>query len=156
MCVVHETPSVSNVQHFLLSVCGLLMPSAAQKSYFAIRAFNVELASIKDGHHLRARRADDTPASLALQMRMQWWRDALDEIYHRTVPVSRKTNDLSVSCWHNPVVRALFVANQQSNLTRRFLERLIDAREADLHLNQFNTMEDVVAYAEKVYRVSCI
>jgi hypothetical protein len=36
--------------YFISLVCGLLMPAHARKSYFAVRAFNVEIASIKDGH----------------------------------------------------------------------------------------------------------
>ena len=142
------------------TVYGLLVPSAAKQSYFAIRALNVELASVKDSHNLRRAGQTveysqqsgtiNTPTSLALQMRMQWWRDALDEIYQtpkqHASPLGRS---LSISCWHSPVVRALHVAHQQSNLTRRFLERLIDAREADLDLNQYSTMEDSIAYAEE-------
>lgn len=38
-------------------LCGLLMPSAsARDAYFAIRAFNVEVASVKDGGGLGRRR----------------------------------------------------------------------------------------------------
>ena len=137
------------------------MPSAARQSYFAIRALNVELASIKDGHNLRrsgqpveyySQQSEtvDSPTSLGLRMRMQWWRDALDEIYlvpkqQHTSPLGRS---LSISCWQSPIVRSLHVAHQRSKLTRRFLERLIDARETDLDLNQYGTMEEAAAYAE--------
>ena len=33
-------------------LCGLLMPSSSQEAYFALRAFNVEIASIKDASQL--------------------------------------------------------------------------------------------------------
>jgi NADH dehydrogenase [ubiquinone] 1 alpha subcomplex assembly factor 6 len=141
------------------------MPSAAQKAYFAIRAFNVELASIKDGSNLRKSGQRDTSATLVLQMRMQWWRDALQEIYNdgtggdaATTNTSTKVtttdtdsilSNLSIACWHSPVVRALGVANQEFDLTRRFLERLIDVRETDLDVNQYKTMADSVSYAEE-------
>jgi NADH dehydrogenase [ubiquinone] 1 alpha subcomplex assembly factor 6 len=92
------------------------------------------------------------PSSMALQIRMQWWRDALDEIYDSKKDdenVSAFAKGLSISCWNSPVVRALSVAHAQSNFTRRFLERLIDAREADLELNQYKRMEDTLIYAEE-------
>jgi NADH dehydrogenase [ubiquinone] 1 alpha subcomplex assembly factor 6 len=144
--------------------CGLLMPSAAQKAYFAVRAFNVELASIKDGHNLRNSGQRDSAGTLVLQIRMQWWRDALHEIYDNSDTAStgstntsiakRNATDpilssLSVASWHSPVVRALDVANRECSLTRRFLERLIDVRESDLDVNQYKTMADVVAYSEE-------
>jgi NADH dehydrogenase [ubiquinone] 1 alpha subcomplex assembly factor 6 len=147
------------------------MPSAAQKAYFAVRAFNVEISSIKDGHNLRKSGQRDTAGTLVLQIRMQWWRDALNEIYDsedvndntskqssssstNTSIIEGNASDpiaknLSIASWHSPVVRALDVANRESNLTRRFLERLIDVRENDLDVNQYKTMADVVSYAEE-------
>lgn len=155
---------------YVYIVCGLLVPSKARKSYFALRAFNVELASIKDGHNVRRRQPTeqqqqqqslDTPTSLALQMRMQWWRDALNEIYDKhddetaSNSKQRKKNrtgimalNLSISAWHNPVIRSLAMAQRESNLTRRFLERLVDAREADLDSSQYSTMDEAIQYAE--------
>jgi len=145
------------------AVCGLLMPKRAQQSYFAIRAFNAELASVKDGSSLRRRGVgagfgggETTAATLAMSMRMQWWREAVGTIYgddassrHRTgSSVDPALVNLSISCWHSPVVRALDRANRESTLTRRFLERLIESREADLEVTQYLTMEESVNYAE--------
>jgi hypothetical protein len=137
----------------LLVVCGLLMPPGATKAYFAIRAFNVELASVKDSHNLRRREQpgqQESSSSVALQMRMQWWRDALKEIYEDEMSVAADPilRNLSVSCWHNPVVRALAQAHQQCDLTRRFLERLIDARDYDLNVAQYSSMNEAATYAE--------
>jgi NADH dehydrogenase [ubiquinone] 1 alpha subcomplex assembly factor 6 len=90
-------------------------------------------------------------------MRMQWWRDALQQIYpeddtathyHQQPSVEGFLNIHHGSCWHNPVVRALFSAVQEKDLTRRFLERLLDAREADLEIQQMATMDDILAYSE--------
>jgi NADH dehydrogenase [ubiquinone] 1 alpha subcomplex assembly factor 6 len=134
-------------------LCGLLMPPGATKAYFAIRAFNVELASVKDSHNLRRREQpgqQESSSSVALQMRMQWWRDALKEIYEDEMSVAADPilRNLSVSCWHNPVVRALSQAHQQCDLTRRFLERLIDARDYDLNVAQYSSMNEAATYAE--------
>eukprot|EP00541_Cyclophora_tenuis_P000167 CAMPEP_0116575084 /NCGR_PEP_ID=MMETSP0397-20121206/19756_1 /TAXON_ID=216820 /ORGANISM="Cyclophora tenuis, Strain ECT3854" /LENGTH=313 /DNA_ID=CAMNT_0004103927 /DNA_START=19 /DNA_END=960 /DNA_ORIENTATION=+ len=94
-------------------------------------------------------------SSLALRMRMQWWRDALGELYpnepatqHQEPSVEGFLNSTAVSCWNNPVVRALHHAIQEKDLTKRFLERLLDAREADLDIRQLATMEDATFYAE--------
>lgn len=165
---VSLTPLPSSFFHF--SVCGLLLPKKSQRAYYAIRAFNVELASIKDGSSLRRRSAPDQApggdststnmtTSLALQMRMQWWRDAVQAIYEdedETVLKSMKASpttpdhliNLSISCWNSPVVRALDRAHAEMNLTRRFLERLIDAREMDLDVRQHASLEEAVSYAE--------
>ena len=137
------------------------MPAKARKSYFAIRAFNVELASVKDGSERRQAKSVGTAelgSTLALRMRMQRWRDALSELYpDDTSPSAVEPSaagflaSSAVSCWNNPVVRALNDAVQESNLTRRFLERLLDAREADLDIQQLATMEDAIQYAEDTY-----
>lgn len=132
------------------------MPSHARKSYFAVRAFNVEIASIKDGIE---RRREGQGSSLALRMRMQWWREALGHLYPNDAPPASQAepsplgflSNTAESCWHNPVVSALHYAIEESNLTRRFLERLLDAREADLEIQQLATMEDAKMYAEDTW-----
>ena len=129
------------------------MPAHARKSYFAVRAFNVEIASIKDGHEShRRRRSAGEGSSPALRMRIQWWRDALGQLYPiNDATETPATNILAPACWHNPVVRALHVVEKESNLTRRFLERLLDARDADLDIQQMATMEDAKMYAEDTW-----
>jgi NADH dehydrogenase [ubiquinone] 1 alpha subcomplex assembly factor 6 len=146
-------------------LCGLLLPANARRSYFAIRAFNVELASIKDGSVSRkvggAQFDNDSGASMALKIRLQWWRQALNTIYSEEED-GGDTGDLSSSSdplldsmirssWNNPVVRELDTAVHQSQLTRRFLERLVEAREIDLDVRQFNTMNEQIQYAENTF-----
>jgi NADH dehydrogenase [ubiquinone] 1 alpha subcomplex assembly factor 6 len=124
------------------------MPSPVQKSYFAIRAFNVELASVKDSNLQRTGEG----SSLALLLRIQWWRDALEEIYtadnNSSNAQTMDRNGLSISCWHSPVVRALHRAIVvDAGLTRRFLERLIDSRHAELDIHQHANLQECVEYA---------
>lgn len=131
------------------------MPSRARKSYFAVRAYNVELASVKDGSE-RRRAYGETGSSLGLRMRMQWWRDALGQLYKEPSAQDELSPQgflahTAETCWHNPVVRALSVAIEEKNLTRRFLERLLDAREYDLDVQQMATMEDAKMYAEDTW-----
>ena len=137
-------------------LCGLLMPKASRRSYFAIRALNVELASIKDGSVSRkvgGAQFEESGASMALKIRVQWWRDALSQIYGEEGSSDGADNQgvmsgMASSCWNNPVVRVLDHAVQEKMLTRRFLERLLEAREEDLDVRQVETFQDVMAYAE--------
>ncbi len=129
----------------------------ARKQYFALRAFNAELASIKDGPERRKiRPSEEIGASLAQRMRFQWWREALHGLYPpddspagmNDPSVEGFTLRMDTSYGHNPVVRALGHAVQESDLTRRFLERLLDAREADLDIRQLPTLDNAIMYAE--------
>lgn len=51
---------------------GLLTPSECRDAYFAIRAFNIEIALIKDQTNANPH---------ASRMRFNWWRGVLEEIY---------------------------------------------------------------------------
>jgi phytoene/squalene synthetase len=113
-------------------LCGLLLPASWKQPYYAIRALNAELATVPK-----------SKSDHALQLRMQWWRDAVAELY--------KDNDAIVSSGSSsssPVVRQLAIANKQCQFTRRFLERLIDARENDLSKRQYQTVDELILYAE--------
>jgi NADH dehydrogenase [ubiquinone] 1 alpha subcomplex assembly factor 6 len=139
-------------------LCGLLMPYASRRSYFAIRAFNVELASIKDGSVSRkvgGAQFDESGASMALKIRVQWWHEALNQIYGNAAAEEPAKDDflasMGNSCWNNPVVRVLDHGVHESDLTRRFLERLLEAREADLDIRQVDTMDNAMAYAESTF-----
>lgn len=124
--------------------CGLLLPTRYRDAYFALRAFNVEIASIKDQNRSSSSSALSSPGSaLALQLRMQWWRDAVASLYEP--PQQPPGSGLSLA---NPVVRALGQAHGQFPLTRRFLDRIIDAREADLEVRQYQTVAALSHYAE--------
>lgn len=107
-------------------LCGLLVPRSSRRAYFALRAFNVETALIKD-----VARGNALPG----QMRMQWWREVISGIYQGKSPA-------------HPVARALCEAVQAHNLTRRWLDRLLEAREGDLGNIQPTRMEELEDYAE--------
>eukprot|EP00977_Amphora_coffeiformis_P022844 scaffold11639_cov172-Amphora_coffeaeformis.AAC.21 len=136
-------------------LCGLLMPKKSQRAFFALRAFNVELASVKGSHNLRKKGetggVQDSTSTIALQIRMQWWKDALGEIYgeQSAPPASDPAlQNLTTSCWNSPIVRALDNANQEVGFTRRFLDRLIDSRALDLEVLQLATLDESINYAE--------
>jgi NADH dehydrogenase [ubiquinone] 1 alpha subcomplex assembly factor 6 len=121
-------------------VCGLLMPKEAQKAYFALLAFNVELASIKDGS-ARLRGGGSENSSIAVQLKFQRWKDVLQNIYEPT--------NTNIAFAADPVASALTRAAHDKDLTRRFLERLVEAREADVEIVQWNTVQEITRYAEE-------
>lgn len=110
-------------------LAGLLMPRELRPHFFALRAFNAEVAQVKDqtkGNPLTAR------------MRFQWWRELLEEAF--SSPLS--PSSLSSSKLDHPVAAALvFTARHHSSsssppLRRRWLERLLESRQADASSSQ--------------------
>jgi len=135
------------------------MPPRAREPYFAIRAFNVELASIKDGRHRSLLESESSPepekSSMATHLRMEWWKSAISKMYSDPIPTTTHDPNLSSllanvlsSQNHHPVVRSLHRAVSEYTLTRRFLERLIESRENDLDVTQLEDMNELVKYSE--------
>ena len=153
---------------YLSSVCGLLMPSSSRQAYFALRAFNVEIANIKDASRSMGRsraKADNDDefltddSSLASRLRMQWWKDGIAEVYENQndqtmVDETTSLSDnpilrsLTSSRKQNPVMRSLSQAIHNHHLTHRFLRSIIEAREEDLDVIQYEKCTDVAQYGE--------
>jgi phytoene/squalene synthetase len=115
------------------SLAGLLMPKEAQRGFFAVRALNVELARVAEQVHGN---------ELSAQLRFQWWRDLVDYAFTGSNGVAQ--------CAGHPVAKELRLAVQNSSMiTRRWLDRMIDAREEDLTLVQPSSIADMEDYAEK-------
>lgn len=142
------------------------MPAASRQAYFALRAFNVEIASIKGASRSMGRsraNADNDDefietgdSSLASRLRFQWWRDGIAEVYESKVendsssvsssdPVLRS---LTSSRKQNPTMRSLSHAIHNHDLTHRFLRRMMEAREEDLDVVQYEKCTDVAQYGE--------
>ncbi|KAG5178303.1 Squalene/phytoene synthase-domain-containing protein [Tribonema minus] len=115
-------------------LCSLLAtPRTARPSLLALRAFNVEIASIKEAVRNNTRSGT---------MRMQWWMDVVNAVYSggnggdaRVLPPE-------------PVCVALNQAVQQHGLTRRWLERMIAARRHELEAPGWTSIADLETYAE--------
>ncbi|XP_068090981.1 NADH dehydrogenase (ubiquinone) complex I, assembly factor 6 isoform X2 [Hyperolius riggenbachi] len=106
-------------------LCTLLLPPESQHSVFALRAFNVELSQVKDSVSQK---------NLGL-MRMQFWKDSLQDIYEDNPP-------------HHPVAVELAKAIQKHKLTRRWLTRIIDDREKNLDDRAYRNIKELETYAE--------
>lgn len=107
-------------------LCNLHAPEAARPGLFAIHAFNLETARI---------RSSTTTESTALG-RFTWWRNALEQAAAGTAS-------------NHPVSAALAHAHAEYGLTARFLMQILDARQADLHVRQPSSLEDLLKYAER-------
>src|SRR4051812_38394032 len=92
---------------------------------FALYAFNYEVAKT----------AESVSQPIAGQIRLQWWRDTIEEIY------AGKTRE-------HEVVKALAETIVAHNLPSHLFETLIEARESDLEETPFADMAALETYAD--------
>jgi phytoene synthase len=105
-------------------VTALFAPSERREALFALYAFNGEIARIRES----------VSEPLLGEMRLQWWRDAVEMIY--------AGGDRA-----HPAFRGLAAAVRELGLERAPLDRLIDARSADLVNGPPDTLATLEAYA---------
>lgn len=106
-------------------VTALFAPAAKREALFALYAFNAELA--------RVRELVSEP--LLGEMRLQWWRDAIEKFY-------------SGGYLAHPVAEGLAAAIRAHQLSRGLFDRLIDARAADLLNGPPADLAALEAYAD--------
>lgn len=106
-------------------VSSLLLPEEARRSSLALRAFNVELAQVKDSVSQK---------TIGL-MRMQFWKTAIEEIYRDEPP-------------NQPVSAELWRAVRKHCLTKRWLLRIITEREKDLDDRAYRNLQELEKYSE--------
>jgi NADH dehydrogenase [ubiquinone] 1 alpha subcomplex assembly factor 6 len=100
-------------------------PAGRREDLFALYAFNLEVA----------RTAEMVSEAMLGQIRLQWWREAIDGIYRG-------------SARRHAVVQPLARAVAGRGLPRAPFDRLIDAREADLTHEPPADLTALEAYAE--------
>src|SRR6185312_5652950 len=88
----------------------LFAPAAKRKYLFALYAFNAEIARV----------AEQVREPMMGELRLQWWRDAVDG--HAAGDASR-----------NPVAHALIDTIKTCNLSRAYFHELLDARAFDFY-----------------------
>ena len=91
-------------------VSALFAPPAAREGLFALYAFNLEVARIRE----RVREP------LLGEMRLTWWRETIERLYAGEAPRAQ------------PVAAALAGAVREYALSREPFERLLDGRRADM------------------------
>ncbi|KAK7048364.1 UPF0551 protein, mitochondrial [Favolaschia claudopus] len=98
-----------------------------QDGYFAIKAFSTELAMVQDNVSVQTLGA----------VRMQFWRDAVRDIYADNPP-------------RHPVALALHQTTQRASLPAYYFKRIIDARDEELQTTSYPTSDALVGHAESV------
>lgn len=120
-------------------LAGSFLPSSARDSFFAMRALNIEVASVRD-----AARGN----KVAGHLRMGFWKDFVDKVYRvanateKGVPVAPE--DKIAHPLFEPVLKSVLSHRH----TRRWLDRMIDARDKDIDGIPFKTMDDLELYSE--------
>ena len=103
----------------------LFAPASRREALFSLYAFNLEVA----------RTAEAVSEAMLGRIRLQWWREALDEIYDGRP----RRHEVAV-----PLAEAV----RAHGLTRAYFEHLIDAREFDLEKQAPQNLSRLEAYAE--------
>ena len=106
-------------------VTAIFAPSNRRAALISLYAFNLEVA--------RVRELVSEP--LLGQIRLQWWRDTLDQIFSGTAVA-------------HPVAEGLAIAIKAHGLSRSPFDRLLDARLADLNDTPPDDMAGLEDYAE--------
>jgi len=122
-----------------LSACGALVKRHDRDRYlsslFAPRAEREHLFALYAFNHEVAKTAEVVSEPMLGQIRLQWWRESLDGIYGGTPR-------------RHEVVGPLAEAVGAKDLPRDLLERVIDAREADLDPSPPEDLRALGHYAE--------
>lgn len=105
-------------------LAGLFAPAAARPHLYALYAFSAEIARVRDLV------SDPLPG----EVRLQWWRDAIEGTGHGEVGA-------------HPVASALLAAVERFRLPRTALTRLVEARIFDLYDDPMPTLNDLEGYA---------
>lgn len=106
-------------------LAALLAPPEQRQSLFTLYAFYHEIAKI----------AEATSESLIGEMKLTWWRDALEDLYAQPANVRR-----------HAVTEGLAVLRPQ--LTKEALQSLITARLDDVTARPFASLDEILAYTD--------
>ncbi|KAI6652748.1 NADH dehydrogenase (ubiquinone) complex I, assembly factor 6 [Oopsacas minuta] len=115
-------------EHYL---CTLLLPSPQRSAVFALRALNVETASVRD--HI-------TQTQIG-ERKLGFWYDIIRRAY---------TTDNRILLEH-PLALALTLSIREYNLSQSWLLRLINARMRELTIGSFKEMSCLEEYSEDTH-----
>ncbi|KAG1848738.1 isoprenoid synthase domain-containing protein [Suillus subalutaceus] len=102
-----------------------LYPKRFQGGYFALRAFYIELATVREA----------VSQTTLGQARLVFWRDAMKDIYNDKPP-------------RHPIALAIHEATRDNHLPLYHFNRIIEAREQELHNQTHLTLESMTSHAE--------
>jgi len=106
-------------------LCALFAPAERRRALLALYAFNLEVAAIREV----------VSEPLLGQMRLQWWRDVVEDVYAGNVP-------------GHPIARPLSRAVHRYELSRGYFDGLLEARAFDLDDDAPADTDALMAYVE--------
>ncbi len=106
----------------------LFAPTAHREALLTLFAFNLELARVRE----------QVSEPMLGQIRLQWWRDTIDQLFEKGAPTGQS----------HPVAQDLALVIRQRGLSRSPFDRLIDSRETDLDDEPLADMTALEDYAE--------
>ena len=106
-------------------LCAMFAPADRRDDLLALLAFNLEIARVRE----------QVSEALLGRIRLQWWREAIGEIY---TGAPRR----------HAAIQPLHEAVKRRGLDRALFERMIDAREADLSGEAPRDLAALESYAE--------
>lgn len=112
-------------QHDKERYLSALFAGEAQREHlFALYAFNLEIAKTRES----------VSEPMLGEIRLQWWREAIDEIFEGRPR-------------RHEVVEALAQAIEAHDLPKELFHQIIDARTFDIYDDPMATLDDLVGYA---------
>ena len=90
-------------------ICSLFAPPEQREAMFAACAFSIEVARIRE----------IVTEPTLMQIRLQWWREAVDDIYSKQAP-------------RHQVALAMATAVDRFQIDRGYFDRVLRARTLDL------------------------
>jgi phytoene/squalene synthetase len=112
---------------------GLSMPREISPLYYSLRAFNSEIANVKDSCRGNIAAGD---------MRLRWWEDVLSCI---------DNPNHEFSSFKHPVADALYLSCKSLGLSSAMLYRSLDCRRKNLNVTRPKSLDELEDYAERAY-----
>ena len=109
-------------------LCALFMPESKREMLFTLYAFHIEISRIQT----------IVTEPMAGLLRLQWWRDNIEQIYNGAIP-------------NHPVCEPLAVLINEKSLPKGYFDNILNARALDFETEPFATIEHLSSYAENIY-----
>ena len=122
-------------------LCSQFFPAHQKPTQLALRAFNIELASIRES-------VSNTDIG---RMRMQFWRDSLDKIFAGVPPQQPVALALAHAIQEQELHHQQQGGNSDSEMSLIWFKRMITEREQNLSDPQFMTLAQMETYCENTF-----
>ncbi|KAG9319782.1 hypothetical protein KVV02_005063, partial [Mortierella alpina] len=134
----HRGIHSSDYEGFL---CTQFFPKRQQPTQMALRAFNIELASIRES-------VSNTDIG---RMRMQFWRDSLDKVFAGIPPQQPVALALAHAIQEQELHHLTQNSSEDTTMSLIWFKRIITEREQNLSDPQFMTLGQMESYCENTF-----